>query len=220
MRRTKLTDFTPLQKRNTELEAKLAEAQRELAQWHEGDTECCLQRHEAQCARAELDAEVERLRAEVEHLTDRDKRSDEAISALTEQRNALVAEVERLRAAHGEACQLVARMHEAAVGEVRGPSVGVVEDVAALRAEVERLRAALVDIESATVGNGICDSLDTANWPCPWCEVERLRGIVRYLRGILDELDYDEAGQPITWPSMERVDNALRDTEQAGEEGK
>ncbi len=41
------------------------------------------------------------------------------------------------------ACKTIADMHAAAVGEVRGPVRGVVEDVAALRAQVEELKAAL-----------------------------------------------------------------------------
>jgi hypothetical protein len=46
------------------------------------------------------------------------------------------------------ACKTIARMHEAAVGEIRGPDVGVVEDVAEIRARmlaaeslVEEIRA-------------------------------------------------------------------------------
>lgn len=47
----------------------------------------------------------------------------------------------RLRTEHESACKLVAEMHAAAVGYVGGPQVGAVEDVAALRTEIERLRA-------------------------------------------------------------------------------
>lgn len=44
------------------------------------------------------------------------------------------------------ACQQIAAMHAAAVGEVRGPIRGVVEDVADLRAERDRLAAALLSL--------------------------------------------------------------------------
>jgi hypothetical protein len=44
---------------------------------------------------------------------------------------------------HYEACDLAAKMHAAAVGSVRGPTVGVVEDVEDLRASHERMRTAL-----------------------------------------------------------------------------
>lgn len=50
------------------------------------------------------------------------------------------AEIERLRKRCEEAEALVANMHEAAVGEICGPKVGVVEDVANLRIERDRLR--------------------------------------------------------------------------------
>lgn len=45
-----------------------------------------------------------------------------------------------VKADRDRACRLVAEMHAAAVGEVTGPKVGVVEDVAAIRAELDRLR--------------------------------------------------------------------------------
>src|SRR5574343_1197292 len=51
----------------------------------------------------------------------------------------LRAEVERLKGDYHHACKLVADMHAAAVGEVTGPKAGVVEDVAAVRDELERL---------------------------------------------------------------------------------
>lgn len=52
----------------------------------------------------------------------------------------LEAENERLKKDYQHACNLVADMHAAAVGDVTGPKVGVVEDVAAVRAENEQLR--------------------------------------------------------------------------------
>lgn len=60
-------------------------------------------------------------------------------SSLAERAN-LRAEVERLKEEHGRACETIAAMHAAAVGEVRGSVRGVVEDVADLRADNQRLR--------------------------------------------------------------------------------
>ena len=52
------------------------------------------------------------------------------------------AECEALRADHGNACKLVADMHAAATGRPgEGPRLGVVEDVAAVHAECDRLQA-------------------------------------------------------------------------------
>lgn len=48
---------------------------------------------------------------------------------------ALQLELESAKEAYLNACKLVADMHAAAVGEVTGPRLGVVEDVAALKAE-------------------------------------------------------------------------------------
>ena len=56
---------------------------------------------------------------------------------------ALRAEVERLREDYERACATVAAMHSAAVGEVRGPILGVVEDVASLLARVALYERAL-----------------------------------------------------------------------------
>ncbi|WP_371795999.1 hypothetical protein [Streptomyces sp. NBC_01718] len=50
--------------------------------------------------------------------------------------------------AHERACRTIAEMHAAAVGEVRGPTRGVVEDVAAVRARAERLAKAWRDAET------------------------------------------------------------------------
>lgn len=47
--------------------------------------------------------------------------------------------VEHYRVAHDDACALIARMHAAAVGEIRGPERGVVEDIEdAVRTGAER----------------------------------------------------------------------------------
>lgn len=51
----------------------------------------------------------------------------------------LAAEVTRFRGEHDRACKMVADMHAAAVGEVRGPIRGVVEDVADVRTAMLRL---------------------------------------------------------------------------------
>jgi hypothetical protein len=52
-------------------------------------------------------------------------------------------DVDNLRAAQGSACRTVADMHAAAVGEVRGPTRGVVEDVADVRERAVRAEAAI-----------------------------------------------------------------------------
>ena len=53
---------------------------------------------------------------------------------------ALRAENARLRADYTNACSTIAAMHAAAVGEVRGSTLGVVEDVATVREAANRLR--------------------------------------------------------------------------------
>lgn len=53
---------------------------------------------------------------------------------------ALTAERDQLRADYERACQTVAQMHAAAVGEVCGPRRGIVEDLSDLRAERDQLR--------------------------------------------------------------------------------
>lgn len=57
--------------------------------------------------------------------------------------DAAEAEVLRLKEAHLGACSLVAKMHEAAVGEIRCPDIGPVEDIAALRVRADAATAAL-----------------------------------------------------------------------------
>jgi hypothetical protein len=61
----------------------------------------------------------------------------------------LHAEVEAMRADYGNACKLVVDIHAAATGRPgEGPRLGVVEDVAAVRAECDALRAQVADFHA------------------------------------------------------------------------
>jgi hypothetical protein len=99
----------------------------------------------------------------------------EQVAAREEARAAAVAEAVAMRrdrdtvkAELERACKLIADMHSAAVGEVTGPRLGVVEDVAALRAEVERLRSEL------NLTNVTLDDRDKSK-RAAWEEIERWR---------------------------------------------
>jgi len=72
----------------------------------------------------------------------------EEIKMLERKLAAMTAERDELKSSHGYACKLVATMHEAAVGEIRGPSLGVVEDVRALREERD---AALIKLDQLCI---------------------------------------------------------------------
>jgi hypothetical protein len=83
------------------------------------------------------------------------------ITELEAERDEARAERERIFADHQSACALVAKMHRAAVGEVRGPIRGVSEDVEDLRAERDAMRPVVEAAEAMTadwVG-------DRAKWP-------------------------------------------------------
>lgn len=54
------------------------------------------------------------------------------------------ADLAEMRGNYDQACQTIALMHAAAVGEVTGPRTGVVEDVAAVAADLAAVRAELV----------------------------------------------------------------------------
>lgn len=58
-------------------------------------------------------------------------------------------EVQAMRTSHDNACALVASMHEAAMGKVCEPVLGIVEDVADLRAERDSLKAQLEEVLTA-----------------------------------------------------------------------
>ena len=62
---------------------------------------------------------------------------------------ALQLELESAKEDYLNACKLVADMHAAAVGEVTGPRLGVVEDVAAIKTERDELLALLIYASSA-----------------------------------------------------------------------
>lgn len=59
---------------------------------------------------------------------------------------ALRAELAQAREEYQNACALVARMHEAAMGEITGPVLGVVEDVANIRSQLAQAREALEQV--------------------------------------------------------------------------
>lgn len=70
-------------------------------------------------------------------------------AALQQRVKELEADYSELKKSYIGACETVAKMHEAALGKVTGPSVGVVEDVAALRAENERMTEEIVSLREA-----------------------------------------------------------------------
>ncbi len=61
------------------------------------------------------------------------------------------AEDPQLRADYDKACETIASMHAAAVGEVTGPKLGVVEDVEAVRAELHELHEQNAALKDANV---------------------------------------------------------------------
>lgn len=87
------------------------------------DRDAITQRHNQLC---EMRENVEAA------LDDEEAAHAETLSML----NARKEECDRLRDDHNTACKTVAAMHAAAVGEVRGLKVGVVEDVAEVRAQL------------------------------------------------------------------------------------
>jgi hypothetical protein len=71
------------------------------------------------------------------------------------------AELAEMRANYAGACRTIADMHAAALGEVCGPIRGVVEDVADVRAELERMRTHQSigpDLLTAVI-EAVCDEL-------------------------------------------------------------
>jgi len=119
---------------------------------------------------ADLRAEVERLRAVAEQqpVTDDALRLADGNAEMEDMlriQHAIIlelrAEVERLAQDYVRACKLVAGMHAAAtVRPGEGTRLGVVEDVAAVREEVERLRAERA--RTADTKTCWCESCDIA----------------------------------------------------------
>lgn len=96
--------------------------------------------------------------------TERDKADQRRLEA--------EAEVEKLKEQYEFAAESVARMHEAAVGEIRGPIISVIEDIKAVReraekaeAEVEELATKYFDMEAACADH--------------MTEVDRLRALLK-----------------------------------------
>lgn len=74
---------------------------------------------------------------------------------------------------YNRACQTVALMHAAAVGEVRGPTRGVVEDVEDLRARLARVTKALRPLKEKPCRNwdGATCNERKGQWQCDPCVV-------------------------------------------------
>jgi len=111
-------------------------------------------------------------------------------------------EVERLQQDHGRACKLVADMHAAATGRPgEGPCLGVVEDVAAVRAEVERLREMAGKWESLFQAQARLSEVAQERADRAGAEVARLRENQRTLEFLLHQ----------EMEKIERLRNALKD---------
>lgn len=93
---------------------------------------------------------VVNLRAQVDHLNTQLSAAEAAAAAgravdLAGRLREAEADRNRNRADHVRACEQIAEMHAAAVGAVRGPIRGVVEDIADLRERAERAEAQLAE---------------------------------------------------------------------------
>lgn len=84
------------------------------------------------------------------------------------------ADAARFKHDHERACQTIASMHAAAVGEVRGPTRGVVEDVVDLRAAYLRRGALLRSVQPGTVGHVdfVCEKSPGPSNECVFVELE------------------------------------------------
>jgi hypothetical protein len=97
---------------------------------------------------------TKQLEQQIEHLTKKlakeqskveafkiheDIRNDE-ILRMTKRICELITDYKNLRVEYDGACELVAKMHKAAMGETCGPRKGVVEDVAELRFKYLKLK--------------------------------------------------------------------------------
>lgn len=110
---------------------------------------------------------------------------DRALAMVIQENTARAEEAERWRKDYFGACGLVAKMHEAAVGEITGPVRGVVEDVADVRAELVGLKSELDQTHmTVTLRGGI--------------EVWGVE-FVQWLEDRLDTLDgFERVGKSIT----------------------
>ncbi|KAA6215130.1 hypothetical protein CP973_00225 [Streptomyces albofaciens JCM 4342] len=91
---------------------------------------------EAALLRAHVEAEIteaDRYRAEAGGQQAAVRREQQRLAAAEAAIVEAEAEAARHAADHAAACQQIAAMHAAAVGEVRGPRRGIVEDVADIR---------------------------------------------------------------------------------------
>ena len=112
--------------------------------------------------------EIEELRLEVIAAQESEAVWKTEADKADQRRLEAEAKVERLKEQYESAAESVARMHEAAVGEIRGPIISVIEDIKAVReravkaeAEAEMLRSTMrsfIDFMDENLGT-------TADWP-------------------------------------------------------
>lgn len=88
-----------------------------------------------------VENELKIIRRDANMLSNHYEYAINVIDAKDMEIDQLRAEVERLRGEYDHACGLVARMHTAAMGEIRGPVRGVEEDVEDVRLRAEKAEA-------------------------------------------------------------------------------
>ena len=107
----------------------------------------------------------------IQHITDNERALTEQVAKLTalnygnaitikcyqSQVDELTADLSDMRDDYMRACKAVSDMHMAAMGGVVGPVLGVIEDVAALRAERDSLKSELQAMQDLFMPHGTGD---------------------------------------------------------------
>jgi len=100
-------------------------------------------------------------------------------SITSDQLDALYAERDEHKQDYLNACKTIAAMHKAAVGEVRGPGRGVVEDVEDVRLRAERAEGRLSHLQTTSEAAGRILASTTDERDTLQAAVERVRALHR-----------------------------------------
>lgn len=123
-----------------------------------------MSKKKAEEAHAKMTVYAEQVEAKLAEMTkERDaykKAKEENDERFTRERDEARQDAARFKADYENACKLVADMHAAAVGEVRGPSLGPVEDVAALHLAAKQMGQQLKELLDQRVASPQAGVLD------------------------------------------------------------
>ena len=152
--------------------------ERELAAEIANRQKCCKDGNKISDELFDAQQKLKKAEAELERIYAGMQGSCYCCEPVGEMNQKLEAEVERLKEQYEFAAESVARMHEAAVGEIRGPIISVIEDIKAVRERAEKAEAEAERLRSTMRSFILVSPIEFERMEKAESEVERLKDLL------------------------------------------